>query len=204
MAVTIQILIFQLSLGPKSAVLFASVPVLGTIASVIGRRPESIGEEAKPRDWRNAAANAGIPMLLAIVTMFDIPSRVRRLLVAIIVATLATALSDTMSHELGAKWGGPPRLITSFRRVMPGTSGAVSAFGSVIAVITVFAYAGAAAFLELMQPNEILAVGLAASFGNAVDSVLGATIEARRWVNNHLVNFASVLSAAVFAWILLN
>ena len=40
---------------------------------------------------------------------------------------------------------------------------------------------------------------LAGIFGLFFDSLLGATLERRGWINNDAVNFLSTLSAAMFA-----
>jgi uncharacterized protein (TIGR00297 family) len=121
---------------------------------------------------------------------------------AMIVASFTAALSDTLSHELGASFGGTPRLITSFQQVSPGVNGAVSVFGSLVAVLTAFAYPGIAATLGLINSKQIVAVGVSAIAGNLVDSILGATIEKRGWIGNNLVNLACVLSASVLVFFL--
>ena len=41
-------------------------------------------------------------------------------------------------------------------------------------------------------------------FGLFFDSLLGATLERRRWLNNDAVNFLSTASAAAFALVLLS
>jgi len=198
-------LVLYRAFGLGGAILFALVPILGTIASMVrDQKTIKAGDKQSPRNWRNAVANAGIATILGIATIVGVTPRVRSIFAAMIAASLAATLSDTLSHELGVTFGGTPRLITSFRKVTPGINGGVSAFGSFVALLTAFVFSGIAAALGLIPPKEILAVGLSAIVGNLVDSILGATVERRGWIGNNLVNFACVLSASIFVLLLVN
>jgi len=114
-------------------------------------------------------------------------------------AALAEAAADTVSSELGQVFGGRPRMITTLRTVEPGTDGAVSWAGSLagaaaaalVAALGTAALDGAAAMFVLGS--------LGAVFGLFFDSLLGATLERRGWLNNDAVNFVSTASAAAFA-----
>ena len=46
------------------------------------------------------------------------------------VAALVTSASDTVASEVGKAWGRTTWLVDGFRRVTPGTSGAVSLEGT--------------------------------------------------------------------------
>ena len=48
-----------------------------------------------------------------------------------VIAALAEATADTLASELGEVLGGPPLLLTTLRRVAPGTDGAISLAGTV-------------------------------------------------------------------------
>jgi uncharacterized membrane protein len=108
-----------------------------------------------------------------------------------LLAAMAEATADTLSSELGQVLGGDPWMITSFRRVPIGTDGATSISGSVAGILgaLMVALAGTYAFhLNLFGCGIAFA---AAVIGLFLDSLLGATLEQRGWLNNDAVNFFS-------------
>ena len=105
-------------------------------ATRFGRRhKEKLGtaEGKRGRSASQVAANlgvaviAGIPLSAWHVWMGIYPGRVA--LIAAI-AALSEATADTLSSELGQVLGGEPRLLTTLRRVPPGTDGAISLVGT--------------------------------------------------------------------------
>jgi len=110
--------------------------------------------------------------------------------------SLATALADTLSSEIGGVFDRP-RLITTLERVEPGTDGGVTWQGELAGA------AGAAlvAVLSGLLFDEVavggaLVIGAAGVAGMTVDSLLGATIEGDG-VGNQSVNFLATLSGGV-------
>ena len=111
----------------------------------------------------------------------------------------ATAMADTLSSELGGLYDGP-RLITSLRRVEPGTDGAVTWQGEVAGFAGALLVAGLAAFGMPVGDPVVggVVVVLAGVVGMTVDSLLGALIEGER-IGNQAVNFLATLSGALVA-----
>jgi len=139
---------------------------------------------------QSALANAGLgPRLAASPGIFFVAG----------LAALAEAAADTVSSEIGQVLGGRPRLITNLHSEDPGTDGAISLAGTLagIAAAALIAGAGAWAVGGGIASFSIACAG--GIFGLLFDSLLGATVERRGWLNNDAVNFLSTASAAAFA-----
>lgn len=95
---------------------------------------------------------------------------------------LAAVNADTWATELGVLNSGLPHLITDLkRRVERGTSGGVSLFGTVSALLGSAVIAVLAAWFSLLSSFSwpvFLVVTLAGLAGSLVDSLLGGTIQA--------------------------
>src|SRR6202034_1479125 len=117
----------------------------------------------------------------------------------VVVAALAEATADTLASELGEVLGGPPLLITSLRRVAPGTDGAISLAGTVAGTSGAAGVGMVAISTFGLRLGDALTAGLGAVAGLFVDSLLGATVERRGWLNNDAVNFLSTLAASAIA-----
>jgi uncharacterized protein (TIGR00297 family) len=116
-----------------------------------------------------------------------------------VIAALAEATADTVSSEIGQAFGGTPFMLTTLRRVAPGTDGAISLKGTLagIAAAAIISATGAPALgMSSAECAVAFAAGVAGLF---FDSLLGATLERRGYLGNDLVNFASTLFAALAA-----
>ena len=173
------------------------------------RRKETLGivEEKRGRTASQVVANLGaavvaaIPPLRAWRVWFGIyPGRVA--LIAAI-AALGEATADTLSSEFGEVLGGEPYLLTTFRPVPPGTDGAISFYGTLAGAAGAAVIIGVAAIVLRLTAAESVVAFAAAVAGLFVDSLLGATLERRSWLNNDAVNGLSTAAAALLAvWIL--
>lgn len=149
-------------------------------------RAESVQEYGSRRNWIQVLANGGIPGALAVASAIaDEPGP---WLVAY-AAAVAAATSDTWATEVGRVFGATPRSLADWSPVEPGTSGAISGPGTLGAVTGASLIAGLAAmgtvsgWWDLPEGSRaVLVVVTVAGFaGCFLDSVIGATIQARRW-----------------------
>lgn len=93
-------------------------------------------------------------------------------------------------------------MLTTLRRVPAGTDGGITLAGTLAGVLAagLVAAAGAAALGGGVRMTLIAWAG--GVFGLLFDSLLGATLERRGWLNNDAVNFLSTLSASAAAAVL--
>lgn len=111
---------------------------------------------------------------------------------------VTTAMSDTLSSEIGGVYDAP-RLITTGEHVEPGTDGAITWQGELAGLAGAAIVAGPAWFLfEAVDPLGAAVVVVAGVAGMTADSVFGATVE-NRWLDNQGVNFLATLVGAVVA-----
>jgi uncharacterized protein (TIGR00297 family) len=189
-----------------------AVFLLTYIATKIGRAQKDHLGTSESRHGRNAAqvaANLGIAALAAslIGTLEGEHSPALAGLLA--TAALAEAAADTASSEIGQVFGGQPRMLTTFRKVAPGTDGAITLVGTLAgilaaAIVAAISCLAASAITAQRWDWLFFAVALAAGvFGLLFDSLLGATLEPRNLLNNDAVNFLSTVSATGFALALL-
>jgi uncharacterized protein (TIGR00297 family) len=188
-----------------------AVSLLAFAATRAGRaKKERLGtaEARRGRSASQVAANLGMAALVASepVKIWLLNSRwlplaahPGTLLLAMPLAALAEAAADTVSSEIGQVLGGRPRMITTLRAVDPGTDGAVSVAGTLAGIVAAAIVAGTGSW-ALRGDWVLFTLSCAgAAFGLLFDSLLGATLEKRGWLNNDAVNFLSTASAAAFA-----
>jgi uncharacterized protein (TIGR00297 family) len=188
-----------------------AVLVLTSLATRLGRaRKERLGlaEERQGRTASQVAANLGLAAIVSseitqswIVDSrwFALPPSAPMLVFVPMLAALCEAAADTVSSEIGQVLGGQPLMITTLKRVEPGTNGGISVAGTLAGAMAagIIAAAGAVALRGGWEMFFIAAAG--GLFGLFFDSLLGATAEQRGWLNNDFVNFLSTGSAAAFA-----
>ena len=194
-----------------------AVSLLAHLATRLGRaQKERLGtaEKRRGRSASQVASNLGVAALVSdeFAQSFLSASRsfshtIPQLLFAVGLAALAEAAADTVSSEVGQVLslvlGGQPRLITTLRAVTPGTDGAVSLAGT-LAGIAAAVLVSLSGILALGGNSAMFWVSCAGGvFGLFFDSLLGATLERRGWLNNDAVNFLSTAGAVGFALVLL-
>jgi uncharacterized protein (TIGR00297 family) len=161
-------------------------------------------EEGGRRGARHAIANCGVAAFMAFLAAASVRTD---LFMVARVAALATAVFDTVSSEIGQVYGRHPFLITTFKRVPPGTDGAVSMEGTVAGL-------GAAAVLAVVSLGLGMmghlgwagaAVVVAAAFiGTTAESYLGALSlgasgEMISRIDNEAMNFVNTAVGALSA-----
>jgi uncharacterized protein (TIGR00297 family) len=114
--------------------------------------------------------------------------------------SLAAAMGDTLSSEIGGLFDNP-RLVTTAERVPPGTDGAVTWQGELAGVAGATLVGLLTVVVLPVSPLPgttigVVVVTVGGVVGMTVDSVLGATVEGER-IENETVNLIATLSGAV-------
>ena len=115
---------------------------------------------------------------------------------------LAEAAADTVSSEMGQALGAEPVLITTFRPVPVGANGGVSGPGTLAGIAAALVVSGAAVLARVVPGHGFAIAATAGISGMLFDSVLGATLESARLLDNDQVNLAGTLFAAAGALLL--
>lgn len=132
-------------------------------------------EKGDERDARQVIANGGVFAAAALgYLLFPSPGWC-----AIGAGALAASNADTWATEIGTLAGADPVSIISWQRVPPGTSGGISLIGTAGGVCGALFIAAVAALANWPVPFTVVALGGIA--GALADSLLGATLQARRW-----------------------
>ena len=147
----------------------------------------------------NAIANTGIGAWAALIALGMAHSELPRLAM---VAAGITASSDTIASEVGKAWGKTTWLVVGFRRVPPGTTGAVSLEGTLAGIISAAALAALAAALGLISASMVAAVAMAATLASLAEGALGATLEGPGILDNNALNFVNSALGAGLALVL--
>jgi uncharacterized protein (TIGR00297 family) len=188
-----------------------AVSLLAWGATRLGRaKKEALGtaEMRRGRSAAQVAANLGVAALVSAEVVqarlmdsgWGSPSGAGSMLIyAPGLAALAEAAADTVSSEIGQVLGGRPRMITTLRAVDPGTDGAVSLAGTLAGMVAALIVAGIGTIALRGEMGLFWISAASGTFGLLFDSLLGATLERHKWLNNDAVNFLSTTAAAGFA-----
>jgi uncharacterized protein (TIGR00297 family) len=186
--------------GWSGWVLLLATFLAAAISSRLGLRRKTLLGIAEERGGRrgagNAVANTGFATAAALLSVVTIE---RDLAVLAFVAALAAGGSDTIASEIGKAWGRRTWLVPTFRRVPPGTSGAMSLEGTLAGIGGACLLAGIAIAAGLVPRTALAAVVAGATIGSLAESLLGATLEAPGILNNDMLNFLNTGIAATAA-----
>ena len=152
---------------------------------------ENLGIYEGKRTAKNVISNGVVAFIMAAFGGYYLP------FAGGFIGAVATATADTMASEIGILQ--KPRLITTFRKVSPGTDGAVSVLWTAAGIFGA-GIIGIAAFLLGIIPDPLLSLKVAIISGTVgcfMDSILGAVLERRNIINNEHVNLLATVTGAI-------
>ena len=198
------LLFFLLSSFVATRYRFALKEAMGVQEGVKGERRAS-----------NVLANGIAPVAAAILS-FANPAWFPRVASGVVfLSALAVAGSDTLASEIGVL-SQKAYLITTGRRVKPGTDGGISALGQACALLAAL-YTALFGWLVLglfartfgmdptmpLDPGFLLVPAVLGFVGCQIDSVVGATLERRGLVNKKTTNLIATSLGAALAYLAL-
>jgi len=116
------------------------------------------------------------------------------------IAALAEAATDTVASEIGQYRASTARMITTWKQVPAGTDGGLTIPGTVAGVAGGVVITAVALLGGIIVPREVWIPSVAGTAGMLFDSILGATLQRRKWLSNQSVNFYATLAAAALAY----
>lgn len=185
------------SLGPQGFAVLALFVIGGSLLTRLGYRSKqrtgTAQEHGGRRGASNALANCAVSVLCAVLaaaTGSDI-------FIAPFVASLGAAFADTSESEIGQLFSRTPRLITTLKKVPPGTDGAISLPGTLAGAGAAILTASLGLALGMLEtPGAAIFVAMAAFLGTVADSLIGALAPR---AGNELTNVICTLVAALLA-----
>jgi uncharacterized protein (TIGR00297 family) len=185
--------------------------VLGSLATKVKYKEKAAKgiaqEDQGRRGAKHAFANCLTGLILGLLAWLSMMSSSRFVISYFAMlgytAAFATALADTASSEIGQAYGRTTVLLGSWKRVPPGTEGAVSLEGTLAGILASVLLALSAYWARVIsEPIEILVVVLAAFIGNVLESIIGNKLEKFPLITNEVTNFLNTVIGALAAILL--
>jgi uncharacterized protein (TIGR00297 family) len=180
--------------------------LLGTLSGKLNKSDISDAKHSKPRDAFQVLANGGgVLVIIFIQTLLGPDENFNTFMLV----SIAVACSDTLSSEIGMRFGKKAYNIFTWREVPKGLSGGVSIPGFLGAFIGALAIA-------LFGGNDFYIILFWGIMGSMIDSILGMLFQAKyinggilsdrkegelvkgfAFVTNDFVNFSSNILALI-------
>ena len=194
------------TLGLPGFLLLALMFVLGSGATRWGyarKKRDGIAQESGGRrGWLHAGANCVVPASCAVLAACYADTFTADVMKLAFAAALATAAMDTVSSELGPLYGRVTVLPPTFRRVKPGTDGAVSLEGTLLGLAGAAVVAAAAVALGLVHLTSSWLLLVGAFAGTTVESLLGAAGLGRMRLGGMFLNVVCTAVGAIVATVI--
>ncbi|HTD98354.1 MAG TPA: DUF92 domain-containing protein [Mucilaginibacter sp.] len=188
--------------GYTGVIMLSAFFIFGTAATAWKKKEKqqfkSAADRSSKRNAGQVLANGGVAAIAGLL-IYILPARAE-LLRLMMAASLASAMADTLSSELGMIYGRRFYNVITFKRDKKGLDGVISMEGLLIGIIGSALIALIYAF-GFGWDVRILFIIIAGTIGNLSDSVLGALLERKHYIGNDAVNFSNTLVAALSIWL---
>jgi len=185
-------IIIILFAGVNWLILIFIFMILGLVSTKYKHQyKKDIGVYEGTRTLKNVISNGIVPFVMAAFGNYGG-----------FIGSIATATADTLASEVGVVQ--QPRLITTMRKVPPGTDGGISILGTAAGIIGA-GIIGVSAYLLGIFPDPFVTLKIsiiAGTVGCFVDSILGAVLERRNFISNEYVNLIATITGAALGIIM--
>ncbi|MDP3483971.1 MAG: TIGR00297 family protein [Methanobacteriaceae archaeon] len=189
-------LIIILAAGFNWLLLILIFLILGLVSTKYKHQyKKELGVYEGTRSAKNVISNGLVPFVMAAFGYYDG-------FVGGFIGSVATATADTMASEVGVTQ--TPRLVTTLKKVAPGTDGGISVLGTAAGILGA-GLIGIFAYLLGILPDPFVCLKIsiiAGTVGCFMDSFLGAVFERRNYITNEHVNLLATLTGAFLGIIL--
>lgn len=183
-----------------TVVAFAIIGFLATRIKFSEKEKEGLQEgKTGERTGKNVLGVAIPGCIFALINLYS-ATKYYDLLSIGFIATVAVAAADTVASELGTMdlnvW-----MITTGERVIPGTDGGVSVFGTAVSLLgsVIAVLIGWFVIFEISFSVLMIIPILAGFFGCLLDSLLGATLEREGLITKYFNNMSTGLMGGIIA-----
>lgn len=153
----------------------------------------------KKRTWKNVLANGGAALIFALMVII-FPAKSELLFLAM-VCSLSVALADTAATELGQIYGKNPVLVTNLEKTRVGTPGAITKEGLLFSLIGSSIIASYLLIVGFSY-KVFIVVTFIGFLGGFIDSILGCSLEKRKIINTHTINFLTTLFGGILIFLI--
>jgi uncharacterized protein (TIGR00297 family) len=198
------------------SVTFISSAIITTFKKKLSFGSHDNNGDESPRNWKQAIANIGIPVLL---TLVQYPTNQKSLIFTAF-AALACSTADTWSSEIGVLSRKKPIFLLSRKITNSGVSGGVTLLGTFCSIIGSFIISAVYLYYfdSIKEASIILILGF---LGALTDSLIGELFQAKylsstneqtdnmtsgivvkgfKIITNNIVNLCPVAFTAVMAY----
>ena len=185
--------------GPTAFAMLAALFVMTWVSTRLGYRRKlalGIAERLEGRNGWQVLANLAVAALGSVV----FSAAGNRVWLVASVAALTEAATDTVASEIGQSLSPYAWLITTWQRVPAGTDGGITIPGSIAGMAAALAIAAIAMVGGMLRQGQFWIPAAAGFAGMLIDSMLGATLQRRGWIDNQAVNLLATLAAAALAY----
>jgi len=169
--------------GIEAASVLIAFFVSGSLLSKLN--PDVNKNEKNGRDYKQVLSNGVAPVIGVLLTALT--PMVREQATVFFLASLATATADTWATEIGMRYGNRVFNIFSLRPMQKGLSGGVSVIGLIASVLGAM-FIALLPLLPFWQGDKMCGlvlvkifpvIAIAGFLGALIDSLLGATLQAK-------------------------